>query len=151
MNDEQKKIWESSIRMLSMREHSFFELRRKQIQKKFSEEDVDWVLERLISEGFQSDSRFVEQYIRSRGNKGYGPSRIKLELKEKGINAEQIALGMEESEIDWFDLVKDVKNKKFKGKAALDWNEKSKQMKFLEYRGFTHEHIRTCIDDNEFD
>jgi len=151
MNDEQKKIWESSIRMLSMREHSYFELRRKQIHKDFSEEDVDCVLERLVAEGFQSDSRFVEQYIRSRANKGYGPTRIKLELKEKGANTEQIALGLEESEIDWLDLVKDVKNKKFKGKIALDWNEKSKQMKFLEYRGFTHEQIRSCIDDNEFD
>ena len=151
MNDDQQQIWNSAIRMLSMREHSRHELKRKLGQRNFEEADVEVVLGLLKAEGMQSDERFTEQYIRSRGNKGYGPSRIRMELKEKGIDDELSGTGFEQSEIDWFERAKDVKNKKFKGKTATDWNEKSKQMKFLEYRGFTHEHIRSCVDDNEFD
>jgi len=151
MNDEQKIIWESAVRMLNMREHSRFELKRKQMQRHSNENDVEWVLDRLEAEGLQSDIRFVEQYIHSRSNKGYGPGRIKIELKEKGLNAEHINTGFDESEIDWFERIKIVHSKKFKGKIATDWAEKSKQMKFLEYRGFTHEQMRSCVDDNEFD
>lgn len=151
MNDEQKIIWESAVRMLNMREHSRFELKRKQIQRHFNEKDVEWVLDQLETEGLQSDSRFTEQYIYSRSNKGYGPARIKMELKEKGLNAEHINTGFQESDIDWFEQIKKVQNKKFKGEIAADWNDKSKQMKFLEYRGFTYDQIRSCVDDNEID
>jgi len=151
MNDDQQQIWNSAIRMLSMREHSRHELKRKMIQRHFDETEVEWVLDQLETEGLQNDARYVEQYIRSRCNKGYGPSRIRLELREKGVSDELSSTGFKESEIDWFECIKDVKNKKFKGKIAADWNEKSKQMKFLEYRGFTHEQIRSCVDDTEFD
>lgn len=151
MTEDQQQIWNSTIRMLSMREHSRHELRRKLIQRHFDENDIDQVLDRLQSEGLQNDARFVEQYIRSRGNKGYGPIRIRMELKEKGISDELSVVGLEASETDWNKLIRNVKNKKFKGKIAADWNEKSKQMKFLEYRGFTHEQIRSCMDDAGFD
>jgi len=151
MTEDQQQIWNSAVRMLSLREHSRHELRRKLVQRHFDENDIDRVLDRLQAEGLQNDTRFVEQYIRSRSNKGYGPTRIRMELKEKGVSDELSAAGLGESGIDWFELIKNVKNKKFKGKMATDWNGKSRQMKFLEYRGFTHEQIRSCVDDSEYD
>jgi len=152
MNDEQAQIHDSAIRMLSLREHSRFELRRKLAQKKqFAAGDIEPVLDALQADGLQSDHRFAEQYIRSRSNKGYGPNRIRLELKEKGISDDLASIGFEQSEIDWFELVRQVKHKKFKDKIATDWQEKSKQIKFLDYRGFTQEQIRTCVDENEYD
>jgi len=151
MTDNQKEVLNIAVRLLSMREHSRAELQRKLIQRKQAADDIELILEKLASEGLQSDERFAEQYIHFRAEKGYGPKRLKLELKEKGLASVLIESGLSEAEVNWFDLALDVWRKKFKDQVAENWQEKSKQMQFLDYRGFTREQIQSCIGQDEYD
>ena len=64
------------MRLLSMREHSRLELCNKLKVKSFAQDEIQEVLDGLVNEGWQSDQRFAESFIRQRIHKGYGPILI---------------------------------------------------------------------------
>lgn len=79
------KAFDSALRLLTRREYSAMELCDKLKQKGFSPNDVQSALHECQRLGYQSDGRFVENYIRVRIHQGYGPLKIRQELKNKGI------------------------------------------------------------------
>ena len=78
--------------LLARREHSARELSHKLKSRDYDEVSIQAVIESLIDEGLQSDDRFAEQFTRSRVEKGYGPIRIRQELRERGIADSPITL-----------------------------------------------------------
>jgi len=149
MTEEQKEAWKIATGLLSRREYTCQEIRLKLHKKGIDREDADVVLDKLIENDYQSDARFTEHYTRFRASKGYGPKRIRLELKEKGVDAELIHEGLELAEVDWLERIAEVHQKKFKGQIADTWEEKNRQTRFLDYRGFTQEQIESCISTDE--
>jgi regulatory protein len=152
MDEELKEAWNIAVRLLSRREYSRHEIRLKLGQRGYATELIDKVLEQLITNGYQSDARFAEHYTRFRAGKGYGPKRIRLELQEKGVDAGLIDDALQEAGVDWLARVAEVHSKKFKGQSADSWEEKSRQTRFLDYRGFTPEQIASCLQhDPDYD
>jgi regulatory protein len=47
-----------------------------------------------------------------------------------------VSLALEECEMDWRQLARDVRLKKFGPEPPVDFSEKSRQLRFLQYRGF---------------
>ncbi len=123
------------MHLLSLREHSRFELERK-LLRRFDEVLVQQVLQNLEQQGLQSDERFAEQYAYSRRNKGYGPLRIRAELRERGIAEELIATWLEDDEQDWYALMIGAAEKKFGAQPPADRREMAKRGRFLSSRGF---------------
>lgn len=138
----------NAMNLLARREHLRSELQIK-LHKRFgSDAEVEPVLDQLVEEGLQSDERFVESYIRARAQKGYGPERIRQDLRQKGAEQELISLAFESSKEDWVALAHQVRRKKFGPDLPEDFKEKSKQLRFLNYRGFAGEFAsRTFSDD----
>lgn len=127
--------------MLARREHSELELVRKLRAKGFPEEAILKVMTELAQKNYQSNDRFLENYISHRRKKGFGPIRIQAELMERGLPADLIEQALNASDSSWqFDL-ETLWQKKFKGKQPQDFKEKIQQMRFLQYRGFTLEQI----------
>jgi regulatory protein len=56
-----------------------------------------------------------------------------------------IQSAMQEAEIDWFQLAKEQREKKFGLKKPKDFKEKARQMRFLFGRGFETETIRQVL------
>ena len=88
--DPASRARESAFRMLARREHSRVELRSKLSARGFAEELIETLLESLQDERAQSDQRFAESLLSSRLRAGYGPLRIRMELKEKGVDSELV-------------------------------------------------------------
>ena len=128
-------VQHSALTLLQRREHSVMELRRKLLQREFAADHVDAVLQSLREQGLQSDARYAECYLRSRAEKGYGPMRIRQELRQRGVNEDLIGQTLAVAEYDWSEQARKVLAKKF-GQPAEDFAEKAKQLKFLQYRGF---------------
>jgi regulatory protein len=108
------------------------------------EERVEAAVARLTEEGLQSDERLAEAFIRSRANRGQGPVKIKMELRQKGISDALIGLAMEEADQDWYALAADVATRKFadfEGKFDSDPKERARRSRFLQQRGFCFDHI----------
>ena len=132
--------------MLARREHSAFEIRRKLQQKDFTESEIDEALERLQQEGLLSDARFAESYINGRMGKGYGPLRIALELKERGVAESDYGPYLYAGNMDWWKVLKAAHEKKYGSAPCSDYREKAKRARFLQYRGFELDKIHELLD-----
>ena len=110
--------YQTAIKLLARREHSRAELQQK-LTVKFpqQQDEIARLLDQLSTEGWQSDMRFAEAYLRSRANQGYGWQRIRMELQQRGIADGVAKSAFEQSDVDWDVLKTQVEHKKF-GKGA---------------------------------
>jgi len=107
-------------------------------------EQIDALLDVLVQEGLQSDERFAESYIRFRSRRGFGLRRLLQELEQRGVSASIVNQAVSVSEVDFFQVAEVAFRKKFSRKAATIM-EKSKQVRFMEYRGFYTEEVNHAI------
>lgn len=136
---------ERAMNLLARREHSIAELVRK-LSTDFDHDDIIMVINKLTKANLQSDQRFAENYLRYRSQRGFGYQKIRQELKERGVDTELISDALAESDIDWFTLAAGVRCKRFGEQQPVDYKDRAKQQRFLQYRGFTHEHITESFD-----
>ena len=135
------------MRLLAAREHSRSELRRKLCARSFDDKAVDAVLDRLIQQRLLSDERFTEQYLSSRQRRGYGPVRIRAELRERGVEEGLIEACLSQTEVVWMTSLQQAHDKKFGSEPPADLKALARRSRFLEYRGFTGEQIRCFFRD----
>ena len=132
---------------LARREHGEQELARKLSSRGFDVDLVEAAVADLKADGLLSDSRFAEAFVNSRFQRGSGPQKIKAELRERGIDANLISLCIESYEDQWRQRVREVREKKFGADLPGDFRERSRQMRFLQQRGFTAEQISGVFKD----
>jgi regulatory protein len=136
---------QAAIRLLAPREHSRLELRRKLLKRDHAPDVIEEVLQRLEEHGLLSEERFVEQYISMRKRKGYGPVRIRQELRERGINDTMIHEWIDERDDEWRVNMKQEVEKKFSVLVTAEYKEQARLARFLEYRGFPSHMIRDYL------
>lgn len=146
--DEKKqsaKIRLTAMNLLTYREYSRYELTEKLASKFDHSPLIDQVVNQLVDENLQSDARFAEAFIRSRVARGQGEIRIRMELRERGIDEALVNQTIDECDIDWFALARDTAENKYMDRYIADNREKAKRMRFLQYRGFTYEQISYAL------
>ncbi len=146
---KQQSLYGRAVGYLARREHSAYELKQKLAKADVTSEQIEDVIKKLQETNLQSDSRFAENYVRYRSQRGYGPLRIKQELNERGVAADIIAEQLTGIEIDWFELTITVRCKRFGEQNPSDFKERAKQQRFLQYRGFSHEHINESLKKHD--
>ncbi|NNM00734.1 MAG: regulatory protein RecX, partial [Gammaproteobacteria bacterium] len=103
------------------------------------------VLEQLQGDGSLSEERFAEAYVRQRCGRGYGPIRIRQELRERGLDAELVSAALAAVETPWRTLAETARRKKFGEEPPEDFEARARQMRFLNYRGFDENQIRAAL------
>jgi regulatory protein len=141
-----QSITARAVNLLSRREHSQKELRTKLIKAEFGLNEIDNTISKLTKADIQSDARFAENYLRYRSQRGFGSIKIKLELKERGVDNDVINTAFDQAEIDWFKLANTVRNKRFGEQVPDNLKDLAKQQRFLQYRGFNHEQINESLN-----
>lgn len=132
-----------ALRYLSAREHSRLELARKLARHAQEGDDLDQLLDWLVSQKFLSDERFAESLVNRRASR-YGSSRIVSELQSHGLNDAMVStlrVSLVEGENE---RALEVWQKKF-GTKPGSHEERAKQMRFLQQRGFSHSAIQFVI------
>lgn len=127
---------------LSRREYSRLELRQKLTQKFTEYPEIDQVLDQLIVDGLQADSRFADSFFRLRVNAGYGPKYIQAELRQRGISDSIIDDVFSEQNIDWTEVARTLFEKKYGGQDMSDAKLRAKCARYMQYKGFAFDHIR---------
>lgn len=139
-----------AVGLLARREHSEFELRQKLVSREFQGDDIDSAIGRLLEKDYLSDSRFAMSTCRYRVNRGYGWRYIANELKQKGVCLIIIQQLQKNCEIDWYLQVELAYNKRFGERQEKDpkraQKEQAKQIRFLQYRGFSHDEIFSVVN-----
>jgi len=108
-------------------------------------EIADSTVVELTGEGLVDDERFAESLLRARAGRGQGPARIRRELRERGVDAALADRVLDATGEDWVERARAVRQKKFGSRLPDTFADKAKQMRFLEYRGFTHEQVRAAV------
>lgn len=142
-----KDIRLAAMNLLARREHSQQELHRKLLNKGFEAADIKPDLDRLSSEGLLSDERFTEAFINSRLKRGSGPIKIAMELQQRGISDELVNAYLDERDAQWMESAHAVRIKRFGPSPPSDFKERARQMRFLQYRGFTMEQIQRAVGE----
>lgn len=90
----------------------------------------------------QSDARYTESYVHSRGRRGFGPLRIKIELQERGVSPELVSSYVDFDDRVWLEVACKEYEKKFGTEATHSAKDRAKRMRFLQSRGFTGDIIQ---------
>lgn len=130
--------------LLARREHSRLELEQKLAVRSFEVTLVADVLDDLEREGLLSAYRFAQSFVDARYARGQGPSRIRQELAARGIESAAADLGDER--FDWNAKAREARIKRFGEALPSSLAEKARQIRFLEYRGFSHDQIRRALE-----
>jgi regulatory protein len=140
-----------ALGLLSRREHSARELKRKLQQKGVTADEAVDVVGEMGERNYQSDARFAESLVRRRALDGYGPVRIRAELASHGIVREAATAAIESADVDWAAIARRVFAAKFKDPAVADARERHKRAAWLAARGFDGAVVRAVtraeVDD----
>ena len=125
--DNPVAVRRAAMDLLARREHGRVELARKLRQRGAPPDLIEQALDRLCEQGLLSESRYLESFVRSRANAGYGPLRIREELAQRGLPRADIEQALRDSGFDWSEQLRGLWQRKFAGSLPADARERAKQ------------------------
>ncbi len=127
------------LRYLARREHSQAELRQKLVRAGYPDALVIDVIVEFERKGYQSDRRYAEVLSGHRARQGYGPLRIRAELRQKGVAEGDVSpLAQEESAA----ALESAYTRKYGGSPPDSLSERANRERYLLRRGFSGDAIR---------
>jgi regulatory protein len=129
---------------VARREYSTGEATEALIRKGYDATVVAATVAELQEERLLDDVRYAEALVRMLTGRGQGPQRVRHALTEAGITAEAAAAALDTAP-DWMLLAADVRRRKFGARIPRDWPGRARQMRFLQYRGFSKDHIASAL------
>jgi regulatory protein len=140
---EPEAIRAAALTLLARRDWLTGELRARLQESGCEREAVAGVLAELKRERLLDDARYAERYVASRADRGQGPVRIAADLASLGAPRDLIEAALK-SGPDWRAVAGAVRRRKFGAAPPNSWAEKARQARFLQYRGFSSDHIRAA-------
>lgn len=137
-----RSAYDRGLSMLARREHSQRELRARLERGGYDEAEAVDAIARLGDQSYQSDDRFAEMLLRARVAHGYGPARIRAELRSHGLATAAIDTLIAAAQVDWQALAFAQLRKKYGHRPATDHMERGKRAQFLARRGFAAATVR---------
>jgi regulatory protein len=134
--------------LLAGRDHATAELSRKLKERGFTPAAIEAALAELQSSNSLNDERYGQNVVRYRSRRGQGPARIRQELRKAGVTAElaDAAVKPGEDTPDFAKVARETRVRKFGAEVPKDWKERARQARFLQYRGFSNDHIRAAME-----
>jgi regulatory protein len=136
--------------MLARREHSSGELAAALVRKGYTAEAVAATVTDLTGEKLLNDSRYADALVRMLAARGQGPRRVRQALAQASLTDSQIATALEAGP-DWGTLADEVRRRKFGASRPNGWPQRARQMRFLQYRGFSTDHIASALGSSGAD
>jgi regulatory protein len=130
--------------LLARRDFTTGELRERLAAKGWDPDAVARAIAELLEERMLDDVRYASNYVAYHAARGRGPIRIGAELRARIVPAELIEAALA-SVPDWCAHARTARIRKFGPKAPAAWPEKGRQARFLQYRGFSSDHIRAAL------
>jgi regulatory protein len=155
--DEIEVAHEAALNFLSYRPRSTNEVRHRLAKRKYSEQAINMVVERLQEVGLLDDEAFARYWVENREQfSPRGIRALRQELQQKGVPDSDITLVVEE--IDETEAAYRAASRRARRYAHMDREEFRKKVgNFLLRRGFSYGVVRDAIgrlwteqhDDND--
>ena len=138
-----------ALSLLARREYSKQELARRLLQYTEDPDEIPPLIEDFERRGWLSEQRVAEQVMATR-RKRFGSQKIVHEMRQKGLSEEAIAGAREALKDSELESAREVWRRKFP-EPPSNANEKARQMRFLQGRGFSLDTIRKVISGADDD
>jgi regulatory protein len=141
-----------AVALLARRDYSTQELKKKLAERGYVEYAYEVVVGDLESMNKVNNERFSQNVVAYRARRGHGPARIRSQLHKSGISRASIDEAVKGEEApDFLALARAVRARKFGPEIPRDRKERARQARFLQYRGFSTDHIRAVLDGDPED
>ena len=134
----------AAVTLLARRDFATGELAARLQEDGYPTEAVAAVIADLTAGRILDDSRFASQYVAYHAQRGQGPRRIAMDLSARGVAPLHVEAALVAG-TDWAALAREVRIRRFGLTPPQTWAEKAKQGRFLQYRGFSSDHIRSAL------
>ena len=112
-----QETYKISLRILEKRQRSTEELRRLLKERHCPEPAIDEVLDRLQDLGYLNDHELAHLFIRRAQAKGWGPKKIRMELRKRGLGERAVSLEEQGVDDDYPRILEMVTRLREKGKT----------------------------------
>jgi regulatory protein len=139
LNKEQLAAYTYAARLLAGREYCAAQLRTKMVLRDFNADCISTVLVQLKDDGYLSEARFAESFLRFRLKKGEVPWLAALKARQKGVDEAALQAALEEAEagFDRMQACRDLLGRR--DPQGLRHHEKrvwQRHARFLQNKGF---------------
>jgi regulatory protein len=153
-NENYRHALNVAVRILSVRDHSLFELAHKLAKKGFSNSIIDQVIKQCDRLKYVDDHKFAENMVNMMVRKGYGRYYLQAALKRKGIDSRIIESIFEDRgfSIKEFNGAKIAMKKKIKRMKNLTNHDKrmASLYRYLQGRGFPKDLIHRLFAEQNY-
>lgn len=152
--DQGYRAYARALRYLGHRARTVEEVRRKLAEHGYPEAAVADVLDRLLRDRYLDDTAFTESYVEARvRNRGFGPRRLRAELRRKGVPAAVVEAVMEtfEAETNTLAIARGQAQKRW-AQLAREPDPRKRRRKLNDYllrRGFDYDTVRRVVEEVE--
>ncbi len=139
MDKQELAAYACAVRALGRREHCAAELRAKLRQRDFDDELIATVIVRLQEDGYLSEARFAEAFLRMRMRAGEAPWLAAQKARRRGLEegALQDALQAAQEDFDALAVCRQMLNRRDpQGLRHADERIWQRHARFLQNKGF---------------
>ena len=134
----------AAVALLARRDFAAGELAGRLQADGYPAEAVAATIADLTAERILDDPRFASHYVAYHVQRGQGPRRIAADLSARGVAPIDIEAALAGGP-DWGAQAREVRKRRFGATPPESWAEKAKQGRFLQYRGFSSDHVRSAL------
>ena len=134
----------AAVTLLARREFCSIELGTRLAAQGYEPGAVRSALGELVERRYLDDERYARLFVVIHAERGQGPVRIRRDLAQLGVPAALIETQLE-LQGEWAAVARRVVTRRFGTAPARSWPDKARRMRFLQYRGFAAEDIRTAL------
>lgn len=143
---ENRRAWLSAVDLLSVRSHSEKELVLK-LRRRYSQNAAELAAEKAVRLGLLDDEAFAEMYARELiERKKYGFSRVKNELRLKGISSEITERVVSALDIDTKESIINLVERKYIRKIS-DEKGRRNVIAALQRMGYSYSDIKSALSE----
>ncbi|MDR2409072.1 MAG: RecX family transcriptional regulator [Bacteroidales bacterium] len=138
-------------RYCAYQERCLYDVRCKLKEWKVNEEEIELIINELISESYINEERFAMMFARGKFNiKSWGIRKIIAEMEKRNINSDYIKKAIREiRQEDCLDKLDKLACKWLERKTKEDRNEKRQKLfRYLVSKGYDTNDVWNCINKN---
>ncbi|UBO75896.1 recombination regulator RecX [Aeromonas rivuli] len=135
-----------AMRSLGRRESAESELLMRLRKRGYDETVSQAVLDYCRDHQWVSDERYGAMAVRAGAAKGHGPTKIRFDLRRKGLSDTELELAFDQPELDWFELALALLQRRTDAAVLKEFKVRMKWLKYLLGRGFNQDQARYALD-----
>lgn len=133
----------AAVALLARRDWATCELAGKLRSQGYLPQEADAAISALVEAGLLDDGAYAARQVLSLAERGQGPLRIGERLRKLGLPDERVDAALAGGP-DWAALAREVRRRRFGAEPPGTPAEVARQARFLQYRGFSSDHIRSA-------